>query len=390
MKRLKINASKLDMTKTLAETLAAYDEIKINCALALVTEGTRKLLAQYPVSLNAASVLDVPEGCRISTVNGEHELSAGGVAGDQAMLIVNGALRIGPDAKDALAGYLRVLVNGRLIAPEGLSEVGKLDVNGVTIRYPDDHQLVDGDLTIDARFIRRAAQGSKYFVTGKVLMTEPGLDLAALLAKELAIRAGEAVLLSAYDEASDMLPARANVVLVPDGYGLAVGGLRLDESALLRYGPKLYVVGDLLVPAAAEGLAERLDHVIVTGQLTLPESGKAAWLPKVVALGAMKMYKGELIMDESQVAIGRSLLESCPAGLTLMGCAHVEIDREIPVPLLSEKLHGLVGCAHVSCSKAQLGVLLLRATDCAYMGAEDEESADAEDWISVNAASYAL
>lgn len=392
MRKLKINAALLDMTKTVEETLAAYDEIRVNGALVVLTEETRKLLAKYPVSLNVASMMDVPTGCRISNVNGTHELSAGGAAHGSTVLIVNGTLKIGPDGKDALGEYLRVLVNGLLIAPEGLSDAGKLDVNGMTIRYPDDHELISGDLTIDARFIRRAPQGGKYFVTGKVLMTEPGLDAPALAAKSLSVQAGEAVLLAAYEQASDMLPDRAKVALVPDGYGVAANGLTMDESAPLKYGPKLYVVGDLSVPVAAAGLAEMLDQVVVTGQLAMPESVKAAWLPKVASLGSLKLYRGELIRDESHLVVSQSLLDSCPDGLTVLDCAHLEIDPALPARLLAEKLHRLEGCAHVSCSNDQLGVVMLRATDCNHIGAKAEEDSDEDggDWIKVNAATYTL
>ena len=61
-----INAATCDARAITEESLAGYENITINAAILIVNERSKELLNKYPVTMNAATVLEIPDGENIS------------------------------------------------------------------------------------------------------------------------------------------------------------------------------------------------------------------------------------------------------------------------------------------------------------------------------------
>jgi len=72
MKNKVINAATCDAREVTEESLAGFEHITINSAILIVGERSRELLNKYPVTMNVANVLEVPDGQNITvkSING--------------------------------------------------------------------------------------------------------------------------------------------------------------------------------------------------------------------------------------------------------------------------------------------------------------------------------
>lgn len=73
-------------------------------------------------------------------------------------------------------------------------------------------------------------------------------------------------------------------MVVPDGAAVVRDDLELTDAALRRYGPKLYVLGDLTLTEASRAALGGLEYLHVAGDVTLP----AALVENFTALDAAK------------------------------------------------------------------------------------------------------
>ena len=105
MKKMIVNCATCDMRSVSEETLQNYEQIMVNAATVLVTPRAKELVNRYNVVLNAADVLEVPEGenVRVNQQNGTYQLHGDQApqAGEMVILMVNGSLTIGEDALEA-------------------------------------------------------------------------------------------------------------------------------------------------------------------------------------------------------------------------------------------------------------------------------------------------
>ena len=71
-----INAATCDARAVTEESLAGYENITINAAILIVGERSKELLNKYPVTMNVANVLEVPDGDNITVqaINGKGEI----------------------------------------------------------------------------------------------------------------------------------------------------------------------------------------------------------------------------------------------------------------------------------------------------------------------------
>lgn len=395
-KKLMVNTAVMDMTGTREESLAAYSEIKINAATVIVSEEVRPLLSRYGVKINAAAVVGVPNGCKVSVVNGNSELTAASAAKEATALIVNGALYVSADAEEAIASYEKIFVNGHIYAPESIQGLaGKIQLNGSATYYPDSYRLIRGNLNIDRMFLLRAKEGEQYFITGNLLITDDSLKTDELLRKNLRFRAKTAYLSGAYEDAAALIDEATAVELIPEGYKVCVSSLHLDESAFHRYGKSICVLGDFIADRGARAHLDSLTDLFVYGCAKIPEADKDAYLQKLRRFGSLSIYKGALIGDEGSLAVNGELLAEYEDGVTIEDCGAVIVDPELDAGILREKVHMISDCGAVKCAPDQLGVLRKRAKECGYVGILAEEDAeehadDSDDTVVINAATYAL
>ena len=64
---------------------------------------------------------------------------------------------------------------------------------------------------------------------------------------------------------------------MPDGTAVVEDDLELTASSLRRYGPRLYVLGDAVIPAESADLLAQIEFLHVTGEVELPDALEAAF-----------------------------------------------------------------------------------------------------------------
>ena len=108
-----INAATCDARNVTEESLTGYENITINASILIVNERSKELLNKYPVTMNAATVLEVPDGENISvqSINGKGEIGPE-ADGTRVFLIVNGTLSIADGSETAVKSYYRIIVKG--------------------------------------------------------------------------------------------------------------------------------------------------------------------------------------------------------------------------------------------------------------------------------------
>ena len=64
---------------------------------------------------------------------------------------------------------------------------------------------------------------------------------------------------------------------MPDGTAVVEDDLELTASSLRRYGTRLYVLGDAVIPAESADLLAQIEFLHVTGEVELPDALEAAF-----------------------------------------------------------------------------------------------------------------
>lgn len=390
MNKLKVNAAFVDMTKVREEVLAAYGEIRINAAVILITDKGRELLSRHQVKMNVTAIIDVPENCKAKMLNGNITITGDMGTEDNAVLIANGNILLLKDCEEALRSYAKVMFNGNVLYPDSLKNaLSDAIINGNQSIYPADATLIQNDLTIDRRFIRRANPGTVYYITGAVLMIDEDLDAGELIRKDITLMTDSAVLREPYEEVSDLIESD-RVKIVPEGYAYLRGNVTMDETLSIRHGKKLYIDGNLDIPQSASALATDFEEIIVEGDVRVRAEYRMEWLKVVRRFAALKTYRGELLCDMPNLTVAKSVLEASPEGITIEDCVNVHFDSAITPELMEEKLLALNSCINVQCTQEQMGVVGRIAKDCQniMIPAEDEQEEEDMEWSNINAASY--
>ena len=362
---LNINCAMLDATKACEETLAAYDEIDIDCAAALLTEESRLRLARYPLRMNAAKIELLPSGCCLQTVSGGMCLSGSEEVAPGTALHVSGGLTVLPGAEKALGSYVSVSVSGGLLCPDSMhAEAARISVSGSVRYYPHDAILINRPLTIDPFFILQAEAQRLYYVTKDVDMTEEGLPLAGLLEKGVHIEAKRAVVRAGYlAEAAQLLVGNIKPVIVPDDCAYVRQEAPLDVLAA-RYGKRLFLDCKLSLAADDRKALEALDYLEVQGEVTLPQALLEPFCQKCKRFNKLNVIREGAagICDIPEAIITRQLLESRPQGLRISDCGQVRFDPDIPLELL-ERIRLIEDCGEICCSREQQAILQLVCSD---------------------------
>lgn len=363
-KKLQIQAASINLCNATEQFFDAYQSVTVAGATVFLTPKVQEIISRYPVSLNCATVLTVPtdENVQISTFNGEHTLSSTDPYPQKnTVLQVNGTLTILPGCKEFLSQYLLIQVNGNVLCPLSLSSdfTAISTVNGSVELYPDNAQVIHGDLKIDPIFLLRAKPDSLYYVTGKVL----ALDSAAanLPEKNLQIITSRAVIREEYLAA--VLPSlteKASIQVVPKGFTPVFGDHQLDRSLVLQYGDRLWIDGSLLLPPDSQEALEKIQGLETTGSVTLSEEVQELFFSKCRKHGEIIYYKnqGTQISERPSVTITKALLEAHPEGISISECAHVTIQDDVPAELAQQRILSISECACLTCSQEVEALLL--------------------------------
>jgi hypothetical protein len=378
-KTLKIDAALCDLRKVQEETLAAYESIEIDAAVVLTNARARTLLTRYPVHIDCAQIVDIEEPVALSVANGKVTLSAADCPANRSdakkYLMINGILTIQPDAGEALRQYVGVSVNGSVECPRSLAgQIPGLQVNGLTAVYPDEAIRLNRTAVLDRTFLLRAKENALYWAAKRIIAVAPDLDAAALAAKGVRFETREAilgeslapVLVPLFEESTDL-------VIVPDGTGVVQDDLELTDAALRRYGPKLYILGDLELTEDSARALRKLEYLHVAGAVELPAALEEEFAALHADYAELHVIKGRKLSGMSRVQITRPMLLDAAEGLFVTGCARVTLDETIEPELIRQKLT-LQGCARVLCTEAQVGAVYDIANDVAHIGGDTSES----------------
>ena len=247
-KNLNVDAMILDLRNVQEDFLDRYEQIKLDCMIALTSPRVQTLLSQHNISLDSMLCKNVPE-----------EVSV---------------------AAEVLQKYACILVNGMIYCPQCLSAVvsARCILNGKLAVYPDDAVLLPGSsIKLDNTFLLRA-QSRLYWNEHRFLAVDPRLDTAALAAKSCSFSAPKAILCASLAPVlAPLFPDSTELIIVPDGTAVVEDDLELTASSLRRYGTRLYVLGDAVIPAESADLLAQIEFLHVTGEVELPDALEAAF-----------------------------------------------------------------------------------------------------------------
>ena len=375
-----INAATCDARAVTEESLAGYENIIINAAILIVGERSKELLNQYPVTMNVANVLEIPDGqdITVKTINGKGEIGPD-ADGTGVFLMVNGKVVVSDGSQDAVKSYYRIMVNGKILMPKSYEgKFPNIQVNGKTEYYPDGATILKADTEIDDLFIARAAN-TLYYSSGNLFFLDTGIDTEKMISKALKFTAKKIVIAeSLIGKLVSLFDEEAEIVKVPDGTQLIDDDLELKPKTIKKYGTKLCVSGDVSIKDA-EALSS-LVYLFAEGTVKVNKELEEAFDGIESVYDELIVIDPDLgyIMDRPMVKIGTAVLKKYPSGVQVKDCAKVTLSENLSTEDIMEKLH-IKACALVICTKEQEEVVNMIAEDVAMIQVTGQAPEDEED-----------
>ena len=372
-----INAATCDARAVTEESLAGYENITINAAILIVGERSKELLNKYPVTMNVANVLEVPDGENISiqSINGKGEIGPD-ADGTGVFLMVNGKLTIADGSLEAVKSYYRIMVNGKILMPKSFEgQFSNIQVSGKTEYYPDGATILKADMEIDDLFIARAVN-TLYYCSGNFFFLDTGIDAEKLLSKGLKFTAKKVIIAeSLIGKLVSLFDEEAEIVKVPDGTRLIDDDLELKAKTIKKYGTKICVTGDVSIKDA-EALSS-LEYLFADGIVSVNKELEDAFDEIESVYDELRVIDPDLglIVDRPMVKVGTAVLGKYPKGVCVEDCAKVTLSEDLSVEDIMEKLH-IVDCAMVICTKEQEEAVNMIAEDVAIIQVSGQDSDD--------------
>lgn len=380
-KELIINADVCDTRTAIKEVLNQYESISINADCIIMSNASKIILAEYPVSVNADEIMmmeDADETIDVICENGNCVLNGETSFRNKVLLTVNGNLTIEKDSEKALANIVKIIVNGNAEYPSTLQNLPPILVNGSQKAYPGDAVKLKSTFLLDKIFLLRC-RSQKYYVEKEVIITDETLDIESLLQKGVQFITKRGLLAEKlFEKAALLFDEDVELELIPEGYYYSKEK-NLTKELLSKSGGKIYIDGNFTLGSEDE---EKLQDIflIVRGKLYADET-----LAEKFPVGRIK-YEKLIIVKKGAVTIeGRGkfdltkdMLLDNPKGITVIGCGKVTLDAEIPNQELKDKVK-IMGCGHVMCSKEQKSTVEILAEGCGRIKAYEEENEEKED-----------
>ena len=375
-----INAATCDARAVTEESLAGYENIAINAAILIVDERSMELLNKYPVTMNVANVLEVPDGQDITfkSINGKGEIGPD-ADGTGVLLMVNGKLLVADGSAEAVKSYYRIMVNGKVLMPKSYEgQFSNILVNGKTEYYPDGATILKADTQIDDLFISRAAN-TLYYSSGNLYFLDTGIDAEKMISKGLKFTARKIVIAeSLIGKLVSLFDEETEIVKVPDGTRLIDDDLELKPKTIKKYGTKLCIIGDVSIKDA-EALSS-LEYLFADGTISVNRDLEEAFDEIESVYDELRIIDPDLgyIVDRPMVKVGTAVLKKHPNGVRIEDCAKVTLSEDLSVEDIMEKLH-IMDCAMVICTKEQEEAVNVIAEDVAMIQVSGQDQEDEED-----------
>lgn len=351
-KNLQINAATCDTRNVSEETLDSYENISINAATILVSQGSKDLMAKYNVTMNAAEVIEVPKDVEIIVQNGSYDITNNTLFSKPVVLIVNGSLNIDTKSQEILDKFILIQVNGLVSYPSDIvDKLPVLKVNGTIEPYPADAVRLKNKLVIDKTFILRA-KNKKYYVKNKVIISDKDLVLNALTNEGVKFITEKAIILdSILEEALPLFDEHVEIKIIPDGFTYADGGV-LDDVLIRKYGDKLYVDGDLVINIESEKALNMLTMLKVDGTVFVNDKLVERFYNINPLYSQMEITKGVAIGDRAFLTIDKDILDKYVEGIRVFDCGVVTIKNDVDPDMIDKKLE-FIDCGIINCGKNQ-------------------------------------
>lgn len=380
MKKMIVNCATCDMRTVSEETLQSYEQIMVNAATVILTARTKELLNRHSVMLNAAEVMEVPEGnnVRLNNQNGSYELTGDGMPqeGEIALLMVNGSLTIGTDALEVAQAYEKIKVNGSVLMPKSMAgKLTNLSVNGSINAYPDGAIRLKRNAVVDKTFPLRARENALYWAARRLVFLDTALDVEKLAQKDVRFSSREALMAESLAETvTPLLTDDTDITVVPDGTIFVNDDVKMDRRFLKKHGPRAYINGDLTVEPDAVDILPEIRYLYVNGDVKLPQELVEAFEDVDARYDELQILKktGKIIQDQVRAAVDKALLEKFPDGVIVRDCAMVKISADVPPELILERL-SISDCARVFCTEEQEAAVSAVSTDVAMIGNKGDD-----------------
>ena len=366
MKKKVFNVAVCDVREVTEESLAGFDSITINAASIISNARSREILGRYPVTINAASFLEIPDGenIKVRTLNGSEEISSNS-DGRGVYLLVNGKVILENGSLEAAKSFYRIAVNGKILMPKSFKgQLQNIDVNGKAEYYPDEAMLLKARDKIDDLFVMRASH-SLYYGQGTLFFLDEKIDSENLVSKGIRFAAKKAVisegllrkLISIIDEDTEL-------VRVPDGTKVIDDDLELNDVVIKKFGSKLYVEGDVSVMDGE--VLPSLEYLYSEGKIRVDKRLKDKFESVDYTCSDVEYVDPDSkhISDRAIFVLSAQMLDDCAGGLVIEDCAKLKIDKDVKPEDILKKVK-ISDCAFVTCTKEQRDAVDMVSEDVA-------------------------
>lgn len=394
-KNLQVDAAVCDVRSVSEETLAAYGQVSIDCATLISNPEAKALLAKHHVEVSTATTLSLDGTVQVSTVNGVMHLTPGQAAcAEKMFLLVNGCLDIAPGCEELLKSYAGIMVNGTVDAPESMTGLlAGLTVNGRIRTYPDGCIRLKNTTVLDRTFPLRAKQDALYHAASRIVALSGDIDFAKLAEKNVRFASKKLLVTEGLVEAAlPLFDEKTDIQIVPDGCAYLDDDLELNEAAVRRYGGKLCIDGDLILLEDGPWL-DQVTYLRVEGDVLAVKELEERLNAMDMTYDALYLVGGTPLINRSSIHLTRGMLKDAQRGVSLVACAMVTVDEDVPAQLLREKLVSVIACAMVVCTQEQRAVIELLAQEVAKICTKDEKDAPKDkdsNLVEIDAAFYTL
>ena len=374
--KLRINCEHCDARKINEENYKQFSNIRIYAEELIVDDRSREILNRLPFSIKAEEVrtknFGEDPGRPAQTINGVYEISPSSTVLEGTSISVNGMLKIAPGSEEVLKKYTRITVNGVILCPKSIAAMlpfPGLAINGMTKAYPDDYTLMDNRYRLDKYFPVRAPRDSGYYAASFIYDADPETDFAQLAEKNVKFSTEKIYIRKSHLETGlPLFNIEAKIEEVPDNCAIIVSDENeIDEHFINTNGANLYIIGNALITANNRAALDRIETLIVEGEVRIDASCLDAFNRINAAYKSLVVRKGQVISDMPICTLDRKTLEDAVDGLTVTDCAILRIDKDVPAELIRERLK-IRDCAKVNCSEEQKGAVSSVSSDVALIG----------------------
>jgi hypothetical protein len=198
---------------------------------------------------------------------------------------------------------------------------------------------------------------------------------------------------------SRLLPAalplfseETEIITVPEDCAFINDDAELSNALLRKNGGKLYISGNLNIPAESAALLGQIEFLRVDGEVRLPRALMDDFGNLDAAYGNLLTFRGKLLTGKMELKLDRVMLERCADGVTVTDCVDLRLAADIPPELILAQLE-LNDCVNVYCSPEQHSAVAQVSEDVFNILDSDAaagNSSGAMDRKTINATHYKL